>query len=313
MSEIRINNFVDNHLDDAVFLTGLPRSGTTILGRLVGSFRSVEYAFEPPVIPYLDAQCRHDLLESSTISELLRVYLYYDYFAEFVHGRGYNFRQSDASNILDMQTVPEILQKWNAVTTMEDAIETASEYTFSFKSPGVYHVLSTFYDRFSAVRVVDIGRNLDRVLVSLFNKQWFFDHNLGEDATGLWPFHDTNGQYVVPYLVAEDDIEWWQTMSAETRTVYICNRLAEDRLAFEEQYGDRDTYHQIRYERLIDQPETLTDELTAVLGLSRGSTTQKIVDEIEPTSAACEVDSILDDADTAVQDRFSELRTQFRY
>jgi hypothetical protein len=313
MSEVRINNFVDDHLDDMVILTGLPRSGTTILGRLVGSFRSVEYAFEPPVVAYLDAQSRHDILESSTISELLKVYLYYDYFAEFVHGRKYNFRPSDASNVLAMQTVPEILDKWNRVATMDDAVKTATEYTFSFKFPGVYHVLSDFYNRFPTVHVVDIGRNLDRVLISLFNKQWFFDQNLGEDATGLWPFHETNGQYVVPYLVAEDDIEWWQTMSAETRTVYICNRLAEDRLAFEEQYGDRDTYHQIRYERLIDEPETITDELTTILGLSRGSTTNAIIDEIEPTTADGTVNSILQAADEKAQERFSDLRPQFSY
>lgn len=313
MTEIQINNFVSEQLNDMVILTGLPRSGTTILGRLVGSFRSVEYAFEPPLVAYLDAQCRHDILEPSTVSELLRVYLYYDYFAEFVHGRKYNFRPSDASNVLDMQTLPEILSKWNRVGTMDDAIETAPEYTFSFKFPGAYYAISAFYERYPTVHVVDIGRSLDRVLVSLFNKQWFFDQNLGPEATGLWPFHDSNGQYAVPYLVADDDIERWQTMSPETRTVYICNRLAEDRLAFKEQFGDRDTYHQIRYERLIEEPATLTDELTSVLGLSRGPTTQDIVDEIKPTTTASTVDSILKATDTEVQKRFSELRPQFSY
>jgi hypothetical protein len=294
-----------------VILTGLPRSGTTILGRLVGSFHSVEYAFEPPVVAYLDAQSRHDRLTSSAISELLKVYIYYDYFAEFIHGRKYNFRPSDASNILDMMTIPEILDKWDRVVTMEDAVKNASNHTFSFKFPGVYHVISDFYSRFPTIHIVDIGRNLDRVLVSLFNKKWFFDDNLGEDATGLWPFHNTGGQYLVPYLVAEDDSNWWQTMCPETRTVYICNRLAEDRLAFEKQYIDRETYHQIRYERLVDEPDVLTDELTTTLGLSRGSTTNTIINEIEPTAPDCTVNSILQDTDQAVQERFRELRPQF--
>jgi len=313
MSELQTNTFLNDGLDDMIIVTGLPRSGTTILGKLIGSFRAVEYAFEPPLVTYLDAQCRHDLLDSKTASELLKVYLYYDYFAEFVHGRGYNFRPSDASNVLKMQTVPEILKKWNRVESMADAVTVASEYTFSFKFPGTYHIISALYEPLPSVHIVDIGRNLDRVLASMFKKQWFFDHNLGPDATGLWPFHDCDGEYLVPYLVGDADTDNWQTMTPETRTAYICNRFAESRLAFTQQYGDRENYHQIRYERLIDDPATVTDELIMALGVARGSKTQSIVDEIEPTTAPCDVEAILADCDSEVRERFLELRQEFEY
>lgn len=309
MSGLQTNTY----LDDIIILTGLPRSGTSILGKLVGSFRSVEYAFEPPLVGYLDAQCRHDLLDPTTASELLKVYLFYDYFAEFVHGRGYNFRPSDTSNVLEMQTVPEILKKWDRVETMADAVEVAPEYTFSFKFPGTYHVISAFYEQLPNAHIVDIGRNLDRVLASLFEKQWFFDDNLGPDATGLWPFHDCDGEYLVPYLVAESDTDRWQAMTPETRTAYICNRFAENRLAFTQQYGDSEKCHQIRYERLIDEPAAVTDELTTALGVERGPATQSIVDEIEPTAASHDVEAILTDCDSEVRERFFELRQEFNY
>jgi hypothetical protein len=311
MSDITVNDFVGDHLDDLIVVTGLPRSGTTILGKVVGSLDTVEYAFEPPLVPYLDAKHRHDHLPAEVAVELLRIYLYYDYFANYLHGRAYNFRPNDASYILDMQTVPEILEKWSRVTSMQDAVDAASEYTFSFKFPGVYSLLTALVEEVPDIRVIDIGRNLDRVVASLLEKRWFFDENLDADATGLWPFHASDGQYLVPYIVDEGDVNDWQTMTAESRTVYICNRLAEDRLAFRSAYVERSTYYDLRYEHLIESPETVTGELASFLDLPKTEKTQAVVNEIRPTSTTVDIDETLDVVERDIREQYLDLRPSF--
>lgn len=311
MIEIQCNNFVGEHLSDAVLITGLPRSGTTISGKLLGSFTEIEYAFEPPLVPYLDAKARHDLLSEEIVAELLKVYLYYDYFSNYVHGRRYNFRPGDSSYVLGMKTVPEILEQWDRVANMQDALDVTPEYRFCLKSPGTYHAQSALIEAFPEISIVEIVRNLDRVVASLVDKRWFYGKNLGQDSTGLWPFHEFDGEFLVPYLVESGDKEAWQTMSPETRTVYICNRLAEDRLAFEEQFSNRDNYTKIRYENLKEDPEKVAKELSKKLGVSWGAMSDNVVDEIEPTKAPSEIESILNSCSNSVRKRYEELRPKF--
>lgn len=308
-----VNDFVHDHLEDAVLVTGLPRSGTTILGKLVGTLDSIEYAFEPPFLAHLDANYRLGSLSRETVSELATVYLYYDYFINFLHGREYNFRPDDASNVLGMQPVPEVLDKWNRVDDTQDALDLAPEYTFSFKFPGVYRLTSALVGGPQNLRIVDIGRNLDRVVASLLDKRWFFDENLGPDSTGLWPFHDHDGAYLVPYIVAEDDCEAWQSMTPESRTVYVANRLASDRLEFRDDHAHRDGYYDLRYEHLVEEPSRTADDLASFLGVSRGQKTESVVSDIAPTSATHHIDDILAECDPEVSERYRELRPAFAY
>jgi hypothetical protein len=193
---------------------------------------------------------------------------------------------------------------------MDDALAAGQDRTFAFKFPGAYDAIDALCDETDNIRVVDIGRNLDRVVASLLAKGWFRDENLGPDATGLWPFHDHDGEYMVPYPVHREDCDRWQSMSAETRTVYMCNRLAEDRLSFHERY-EQAAITEIRYERLIEDPESVTNELLTTLQLDSGPKTEGIVDEIKPTTSEHDVEALLTQCADDVAMRFRELRNSF--
>lgn len=311
MVALQHSDFVDDALEEMVIITGIPRSGTSIFGQLIGSLATVEYAYEPPMVNYFDAQLRHKEMNPETAAEIFGSYLFYEHFASYLHGRGYSFRESDFSYILDMKTVPEILEQWNSVQGIGDAIERAPEYTFSFKYPGFYDLLSALYDATPSLKVIDIGRNLERIVASMYNKRWFFDQTLQPGSPGRWPYHRSSG-IQVPYLVAEEDIEWWQRMSPSTRTVYICNRFAEDRLAFISQYEGRDSYREVRYERFVKSPETVCKEITEFLGVDPGQKTSDVVESVRSTSQPADLDKILEACEQSVRDRFDELRPQLR-
>lgn len=309
MGEFQYNNFVRNGLQNSVAVTGIPRSGTSILGQLIGSFSNVEYAYEPPMTNFFDAHRRHDNLSEETVTEMVLPYLFFEHFTNYLHGRRYSFREEDFSYILGMKSVPEVIDNWSRVKGIQDAVEMAPESTFVFKYPGFYNLLSTLANQLSTLKVIDIGRNLDRVLVSLYAKEWFTDKNLQPGSAGRWPYLSTD-EILVPYVVDPNDVTDFKEMSAANRTVYVCNRWAEDRLAFQERYGDNDMYLTIRYERLIEDPKAVADDLATFVDVSHGPKTSEVVDIIEPTSAPADINNVLEQCDEKLRTRFAELRSK---
>ena len=312
MSDIVVNAFIEDHLEEMVVVTGLPRSGTSIVGQLVGSFDSVEYAYEPPMLPYFDARLRYGELCAEDVTELTRSYLFHDFYANLLHGRRYNFRPGDFSYVLDMKSIPEVLEKWSRVDRIQDALCEADAHTFCLKFPAFYTLLEALYEPVPTVRVIDINRNLERIVASLMGKRWFVDENLGEDATGMWPFRESSGELMAPYFVRDDDVDRWDEMTPETRTVYICNRLAEDRASFRSRYEDRDTYYELSYEDLVAQPTDVAESLGRFLDLDAGFKTDQIVGKISSTEPDREIERVLDRCAPDVTERFRELSPGFQ-
>lgn len=310
MVELRHSAFVDDAIEDMVVVTGIPRSGTSIFGQLIGSFSTVEYAYEPPMVNFFDATLRHGEIDPETVEDIFLPYLYFEHFAEYLHGRRYSFREGDFSYILGMKTVPELLEQWRTVNGLGDAIERAPDHTFSFKYPGFYDLLSVLYEATPSIKVIDLGRNLERIVASMYDKEWFFDHTLRPNSPGRWPYHSTDSVQV-PYLVDEDDADWWQEMSPSTRTVYVCNRFAEDRLTFLERYGDRETYEEVRYERFVECPNDVAEEVAEFLDLAPGQRTPDVIDSVKSTPSPANLDQILSSCDRDVQERYAELSPRF--
>lgn len=307
MTNIQVNNFVVKYIGEMVVITGIPRSGTSIVGKIVGSLRDIEYAFEPPLVPYLDAQVRWGALEPRGALDILEAYLFYDHFVNLLQGRRYNFRASDDSYILGMKSFPEIAEKWHSDGRIQDALHEAENRTFAFKSPGVYPLLGRIYERFPGIKVVDISRDLERVLASMMGKRWFHDEYLGPDSTGLWPFVNSEGECIVHYRIAEDAIEAWQSMNAETRTVHVCNQLASNQKTFRQRYSGRRTYYELDFGAFVQSPGEVVADLSSFLGLDPGPKTEAIVGEVMPTDPPYDVERILERCDPDEAERFSDL------
>jgi hypothetical protein len=112
MKDIRVNDFVAEGTGEMVIVTGIPRSGTSIVGKVLGSLCDVEYAFEPPLVPYLDAQVRWGRVDPGGRVNILNTYIYYKYFVDYHHGRRYHFRPSDDCFVLSLKPFNEIVYKW---------------------------------------------------------------------------------------------------------------------------------------------------------------------------------------------------------
>lgn len=309
MSQLRLSPFVDDHLSDMALVTGIPRSGTTIVGKTIGTFTDVEYAFEPPLVPYINAHLRHKEIPKERAVDTLRAYLHFDYFANYVQGRKYNFRPSDASCVLKMKSIPHVVERWSTSGRTRDAMKRSQQPLFAFKSPGAYNVAAALADRYPDIRIIDLSRSLRRVVASLSAKGWFDDDQLHADTTALWPFHDVDREYMVPYHVSPADTDRWQTMNAATRIVYICNQIAESKLAFRETIDD-DQYHEIAYETFVEETEQTVSRLAAFLNRDFGVKTEAVVETVAPTDPPAPIDEIMNACDETEAERFKRLDDQ---
>jgi hypothetical protein len=312
---IQINDFISEHLQSSVMITGFPRGGTTIVGKLIGTFSNVEYAFEPPLMTYLDANLRTNSMDKESILKTLKTYLYYDYFANYIHGRNYNFRPEDDSSILGMKPFAEIFKKWSEIDNVQDARKSQDDtgFVFAFKFPGIYNLAGALFAKIPKLKIIDITRNPDRVLASMMAKGWFWDENLTDKkATGLWPFHPSNGKCMVPYLVKKEDIDKWQKMNNASRTVYICNRLTEDKLNFQAEVKSNKNYFNLEFESFLQKPEEILEELLDFLNLERGEMTPVVLDEIAATSPPSDIEKILNACDQKIENEYIKLKQNFK-
>jgi len=47
---LQISNIASDKVNSSILISGVARSGTTIVGKLISSFDGVEYSFEPPMM-----------------------------------------------------------------------------------------------------------------------------------------------------------------------------------------------------------------------------------------------------------------------
>jgi len=319
MPSYKFNECVDDGLKNMIVVTGTYRSGTTITGKVIGSFKDIEYAYEPPLLFYL-AYLRHlGRIKDSELLNLMKVSLYYDYYLNYLHGR-YNFRVKDeGSCILHMKPYKEVLEKWFAVDSVEHAFSRDSNdrARFSFKFCNLYDLLELLVDEYPKIKVVDLKRDLKRVLSSMLAKKWISDESLKNDYTVWWPFYDLDGHVKTPYVVNESDLDLWNRLNNVSRTAYMCCKLAEKKIRFRdfiinnEKHGNM--YLELKYEELITNPTDQVRIISDFTGDVWGDMTSQVVNSIKPTVSKYDINEIPKECDPYIWERLIELNNSLGY
>ncbi|MBT6229931.1 MAG: hypothetical protein HOI47_25090 [Candidatus Scalindua sp.] len=319
MPSYQFSKCVDDGLKDMIVVTGIFRSGTTITGKIIGSFKGVEYAYDPPLLFYANALMRRDSSKKENMMNWIKVYLYYDYYLNYLQGR-YNFRSKDeGSCVLHMKPYSEVMEKWFSSGNAFETINRSSnkDIRFSFKFCNLYDLLESFVDEFSGIRIIDITRDLNRVLVSVIAKKWFFRERLTDDAAVLWPFRVCENEIRVPYLVDESDVDFWCNANDITRSVYICCKLAENKIKFRNSLvmndKKKEKYLEIRYEDLVTNPSMVVKKVSRFTNTEWGKLTDSIINDIRPTKVEYSIENAQKQCNPVIFDRFGELNKKLGY
>lgn len=260
---------------DTVLLTGPPRSGTTLTGKILATFEGLEYRYEPPGFYALCAAHATGQIACAAAALLVQVYLAEDHLLEAAHGRSLNMRARDDSYFLNQMSEQELHRRWQLVGNRADAISLIGREgrRLAVKMPNVMDAHDMLREAMPEMKTVLVVRNGVDVVRSIVGRGWVSDSGLQSD---LWPYRSVVNGVPAPYWVPDRWLAQWSQLSEWARGCIMWTVHAEHSLGLKEVRN----LHLCRYEDLIATPEDTVGGISDFLEAPTTNLTWRRVSEI---------------------------------
>ena len=260
-----------NLAEKSIVITGVGRSGTTILGTIIHSFENIEYVFEPPLTMSL-------LSLINNISEkdwklLYEMSLYEDFLINAVSGRNLNHNRFDDSSIFSVKEEIDIEKRKNKSLGKMEAVKIASNKIIAYKIPNIVHFFPKLLSYYPKTTLVVIKRNPIYIINSLIAKGWFRNENLAKSLNPLFYEYKKNN---IPFWVKQHDADLWIDMNEIDRCAFYYSLFQDYENKIEKKIV-------VNYDELIKNPSKCVDELANSLNLKYGNKTKQIITSIKST------------------------------
>lgn len=260
-------------VNNSIFITGLTRSGTTILGNLIHSFKNVEYSFEPETVFSLLSV--YDSLSYSSMKQwmlLYETYLYEDFFLNAVSGRRINCNNSDDSSIYKVKEVSEIDRRLNSSNRKIDVESVCYNRILAYKVPDAMFMIDQLHAAYPNKKIVIIERKPIEVVNSILEKGWFSDRMLRENCSVPCYSQD---EFHLPYWLGEEELDLWINYNEIERIIYYVNKMMCC-------YKNSSKIIKVSYNEMLNNPHKVANSLANELNLSFGPLTKRVIDSIKP-------------------------------
>lgn len=268
--------------EKASVITGAPRSGTTLAGKIISTFNNVAYQFEPPSMYQIYALYASNAISLQSAASILRVYLSEDLLLEQAHGRGVNLRPGDDSLILNSMTWSELLSRWQNIRNRDDAIRYIEESGLRLvaKMPNIMDGRALITETSPAGKHVLVSRNGFDVIASIVKKGWVSDEGL---TNNLWPYVNTESDIPLPYWLPQEYWQQWPQMSEFSRASVMWIYHMEMAIAmYQDPAFNQDNLKLLNYEQLLDNPKDTVCALAEFLETELSSLSHQRIAEIRP-------------------------------
>lgn len=260
-------------VSNMIFVSGTGRSGTTIIGKLIGTALNVEYHFEPPTLNGLgsvivEAQKSNQLNEWQVVFE---TYCFEDLLLGSIAGRNLNFNENDDSYIYNIKEEEEIKRRLSASHRKYELEKEASKYRLAVKLPNFTQPLLVLEELYPDMTKVLIIRNPNEIINSFVGKGWFADIK-PSSPTVFWPFRLIN-DLKIPAWVEENKFDWWISANEVDRIAYYIIS----------QWSGIERLHRkyiIDYNRFLIDPAGVTNQIFDDLQLGETLKTKEVIDSI---------------------------------
>lgn len=269
MLELQFDKNIIKKCEEAIIISGSARSGTTIIGKLLHSFKGVEYAFEPPMLFSLFALL--PVLPKEEWKLLYETYLYEEFLMNALAGRGLNCNLSDDSSIYRVKDKHLIAERLEQSLRKDEAEKKAETSKLVYKIPGITPFLTRLKKYYPGSTVVIMTRKAFEVFNSIMEKGWFRSETL-KRKNRTWPNHFIR-ELRIPFWVDGPDKVAWYRMNEIERIAYYYLRINRS-------VSELSDCIIIRYEDFIKSPGRILQKLADRLGLTPGEKTEEILNTV---------------------------------
>lgn len=269
MNEVRMEIRVSQKCNEATIITGSGRSGTTILGNVLHSFKCVEYAYEPPMLVSLFPLIGH--INENAWKLLYETYLYEELLINALAGRSINCNRADDSSIYNAKPEQLIEERLTRSLRKVEAEQLAKDSRIIYKLPDIVAFMPQLKKYYPGTNIIITSREAPYVFYSNLEKGWFSDKSLREENR-IWPNRFLNG-IKVPFWVDPHDDEQWVGMDELHRIAYYYIRDNEA-------VKDIPDCIIVKYKDMVENPKKIAMTLAERLGLTFGEKTEQILSTI---------------------------------
>ena len=256
--------------DEAIIITGVGRSGTTVMGQLVHSLEGVEYAHEPAMLQPLMALL--DRMDRPAWELLYESYLFEEFLFSALAGRALNCNLGDQSSIYRVKDETWIQGRLSQSLRKRNADEDIERAQLVYKMTDIAPFIPQIQESYPHCRVVMVLRNANDVVHSILERQWFTDEMLRGQVLKS-PNRVRDGMNI-PFWVAPSDDEFWFHSDEIHRIGYFYLRVhrAMDKIKNMVTVG---------YDDLVGDPQEVVRDLADTLGLAYGSKTPELISNVK--------------------------------
>lgn len=276
---------------EIVTIVGASRCGKTLLGRLIGTLRGVEYIDEPWLSMMLPVIQGEKLIQEDIASDMLRAFSE-EMFYDMILLRRANFRPFDRSSIWPLKSPEELIGRLMDLRSRRDAQKYAKKNrSVLLSSPaGTYPFLKFLVRTFPSGKVIHIVRNGIDVALEVAEKQWFSDSNLRcpFDSCLYFTYRSKKkGLFYLPWWVQAGEEEDFLSLGGLGRGFYFWRRMLE----LNQDNNDRvplrkpGLFMEIKFEEVIREPLRTIKRFSAWIGRPLTPATKSQVESIDPKIA----------------------------
>ncbi len=259
--------YYDLFKDRVIIITGAGRSGTTIMGQIVGSMAHTYYLFEPAILK---------LLWPSNNGEYFRQVLFEDYFLPIIQGRG-NPNKADWSYQGNYLTEDDIKTRQDVLGRRSDAMEYIGfeDPMFVIKLPEFQPYMEDARKVFPGCRFINVIRNGLDVVKSSIERGWYTD-DWCNDAMVEQCTPKTDEYTATPMFSADGTVSGWNDMDQATRSANAWRVLTEAGIKHK-----TDADIEFSYEGFCEDAAPMTWMIANRLGLKQTDLTKQHVESVK--------------------------------
>lgn len=278
--------------DRFLLIGGCQRSGTTIMGKLIGSLKNVEYFYEPFLLPHLLSclpvppfDCappchaerspeRDTGIPEEIWKQLFQAYIHGELLNPAVAGRNLNFKKTDDSYIFNMKSQEEVDEKMNNPIRRAEIDRRSSESLLALKQPDTVFYVSRLKKMYPKMQVLFVVRGVEHNVHSMIEAKIFATEEWSTNSfIPAFPVREVKGMQIPHFVSEEEEDVWINSSEVERAVLYYC-------LMSEGMLKNADDALVIKYDDLISDPNGTLGRILKDFNLEKGAKTDEILSGI---------------------------------